>query len=179
MKHKKFSLIFICTILILVVGCTSNRDIEKVDINNIKNNESLILDNIFNVNYEIENKLNSNYEFSFTMEDSENKKENLGSLYINKKSLNNQNDMIVSLNIDNDRDKQYTIKMAVSVLEKNKIIDTSLVATKLNLKFTQDDLSFSDIKVDSDDYLDKRIPIISVKNKDNEVYKIVMEITKK
>lgn len=179
MKYKKIICIFICITSILVIGCISNNNIEKIDINNIKDNESLILDNIFNVNYKIENEIDSNYEILFSMESNDNKKENLGTLYIDKESLNNKNNMIISLNIDRGKDKQYKIKMGVSILDKNKIADTSLVTTKLNWKFSQENLSLSDIKVDCDDYLNKRIPIVSVKDKNKEVYKILIEVVKK
>ncbi|WP_455540122.1 hypothetical protein [Terrisporobacter sp.] len=183
MKYSKMLYLILC-IVFIIVGCSSikflKKNIQTVDINNIKNSEKLILDSIYNVNYKIENQGNYNYEVVFTLIDNKGNKEDQWKIYMDRESLLNNKDMLVSINIGTDEyNEKYEISQGLSALENNKVVDSNIVISDLNWNYTQGDLSFENIKINSSSNLDTKIPIISIYNEGKEVYKIYMQIIRK
>lgn len=184
MKYDKILYIILCITFILVTGCSyikfSNKNIEIVDISDMNNYEKLISDSIYNVNYKIKNQGDYDYEVVFTLEDIEENKNNQWKIYMDKQSISNNKDMLISVNIGIDEyNEKYQISKGLSVLDNNKIVDSNIAISDLNWNYTQGDLSFEQIKVKSDSTLNNKTPIISICNEGKEIYKIYVQINKK
>ncbi|WP_042271354.1 hypothetical protein [Faecalimicrobium dakarense] len=177
---KKFSKIILCLCILIffTTGCSkSNEKLEKVNINDIKNNEKMTSDMIYNVSYIIKNPTHDKYTFKFSLE-SDKGNLDLGELYSPEQTSKRKEDILITLSVSKNENDGYKVTRGASIVKDNKIIDAGITKSDFN-EIKDKEISFEDIKVENKEITNNKVPIVNIKSKDNkDIGKISLKIEK-
>lgn len=177
---KKFSKIILClcTIIFFTTGCSkSNEKLERININDIKNNEKITSDMMYNISYIIKNPSHDKYTFKFSLE-SDNGSLDLGELYSPEQDTKIKEDIFITLSMSKNENDGYVITRGVSTIKDNKLIDESIATSDFSA-LGVNKVNFEDIKLDNKEIGSKKIPIVNIKSKDGKnLGKINLQIEK-